>query len=261
MKKKTEPRLRRDFFIFTKKIEIQGRVFLYKAVIIVISMKMIKNLFAVLIAAFVVISCQDDSVKETTEALDSDSQLTAVLRAMSVNETSADNVLDGSSCFKVKLPVQVVVNGYQMTINSESDYADVQALLDANNEYEDTIVFTFPIKLETPGYTEIIVKNQARFDALKTECQEVTFNYISDRCTKLVFPVTVYDYNSGFQMQGTNVVNNNKDLYTAIKSFGPNEYFSIGYPVSLKLSEGTVITVNNNNELLAAINSSIVNCQ
>jgi len=222
---------------------------------------MIKNLFRILIAAFIAIGCQDDSVEETSEALKNDSQLTAVLQAMSVNETVSDNVLDGSSCFKVQLPVQVTVNGYHTTINSESDYADVQALLDSDNGHDDSLIFEFPITLETPDYTEITVKNEARLDALKAGCQEIVFNYISDRCAKIVFPVTIYDYNSGFQMQGTNVVNNNRDLYTAIKNLEANEYYSIGYPVSIRLSEGTVRTVNNNNELLSAINSSVVNCQ
>jgi hypothetical protein len=172
-------------------------------------MKMTKKLFALLIVACAAICCQDDVDSETTEALNSGSDLTAMLKSMAVNETSADNVLDSTSCFKVRLPVNIVVNGVSMTVISEDDYASVEAVLNASETDEDTVSLVFPIKVEGPDYTETSVRNRQQFDNLKATCEQAAANYISDNCTAILFPFTIYSYDSGFQLQGNNVINNN----------------------------------------------------
>lgn len=222
-------------------------------------MKMIKSLFAVLVFAFVAVSCQNESVIENTEALNSDSQLTTILKSMSVNDTEADNVIDSTSCFKVKLPVETVVNGMQITVATAMDYVDVAAIFNGSPNDVDTVSLVFPLTVESRDYLEIMVNSQQEFDEMVNNCASI--DYTGSDCVSLAFPVTIYSYNSGFQMQDTYVLHNNKELYTVLQNLGPNGYYSIGYPVSLNVNGGAGITVNNNNELLGAINSALEGCE
>jgi len=222
---------------------------------------MIKSLFAVLVFALVAVSCQNDAVSENTEALNSDSQLTAVLKSMSVNDTKADDVIDSTSCFKVKLPVEAVVNGMQMTIANETDYDDVAAILNGSNQDEDTVSLVFPIVVESSDYQLITVSSRQEFDALKNDCTATVTEYIGDDCVSLMFPVTMYNYNSGFQIQNTYVLQSNRELHTVLQNLGPNGYYSVGYPVSLNVIAGAGVTVNTNNELSGAINNALAGCE
>ncbi|MHA3788121.1 LamG domain-containing protein [Flavobacterium hauense] len=221
---------------------------------------MIKNLFAVLMFAFLAISCQNESFDEKTEALDSSSSLTAVLKSMSVNDTAEDNVIDSTSCFKVKLPVEVIANKNRITIVTASQYEDVAAIFNQSQDDEDTLSFVFPVTVEDQNYNETVVNNQGEFDAMIASCV-VPADTIGGDCVSLMFPITFYNYNSGFQIQNTNVLNTNKELYTMLQNLGPNEYYSIGYPVSLNVNDGAGVTVNNNVELLAAINNALQGCE
>jgi hypothetical protein len=205
-------------------------------------------------------SCQNESFSENTEALSRGSQLTNVLRSMSVNDTESDNVIDSTGCFKVKLPATVTVNGQQVVVAEVSQYDDIAAILNESQEDQDIISFVFPITVQNRDYDETVVNNQDEFDVMINSC-DTTVESIGDDCVSLVFPVTVYTYNSGFQMQSTYVVNNNKELHVTLLNLGANEYYSIGYPVSLKVNDGAGITVNNNNEMLEAINDALQGCE
>lgn len=221
---------------------------------------MIKRLWAVLVFALLAVSCQNDSVSENTEALSSDSALTAVLKSMAVNNTVGDDIIDSTSCYKVVLPVYVIVNGYVKDVNSEADFQYVADILGQSDDDVDTVSMMFPITVQTGDYQEISVNSQEAFDALRVSCT-LSEGYIGDACISFVFPLTVYSYNSGFQMQDTFKLNNNKELYTMLQLLGPNEYYSVDYPASLNVKDGAGITVNSNSELLEAVNNALAGCQ
>ncbi len=221
---------------------------------------MIKRLLAVFVFAFMAFSCQSDSVSEDTEALSSNSPLTAVLKSMAVNNTAGDDIIDSTSCYRVILPVYVIVNGYVKDVNSEADFKYVADVVGQSDTDVDTVSMMFPITVQTSDYQEIIVNSQEAFDALRVSCT-VSEGAIGDDCVSFVFPLTVYSYNSGFQMQDTYKLNNNKELYTMLQFLGPDEYYSVNYPVSLSVKDGAGITVNSNNELLEAVNNALAGCQ
>ena len=221
---------------------------------------MIKRLWAVLVFALLAVSCQNDSVSENTEALSSDSALTAVLKSMAVNNTVGDDIIDNTSCYRVVLPVYVIVNGYVKDVNSEADFQYVADVL-AQSPYDvDTISMMFPITVQNIDYQDIVVNSQEAFDALRVSCT-VSEGYIGDDCVSFVFPLTVYTYNSGFQMQDTFQLRNNNELYTMLQLLGPNELYSVNYPVSLNVKDGAGVTANSNSELLDAINNALTGCQ
>lgn len=221
---------------------------------------MIKRFFAVLICVFAAVSCQNESVSENTEALTRSSNLTDVLKSISANDTAEDNVIDSTSCYKIKLPVQIMVNGQQMRIVSPSQYEAVAAILNESEEDDDRVTLFFPITIADQDYNEVTVENQELFDAIRETCTDPV-PAIGDDCVSLVFPLNFYRYNSGFQIQNTYVLNSNKDLHVMLMTLGPNEYYSIGYPISLNVKDGAGITVFSNEELLSAINFALQGCE
>ena len=221
---------------------------------------MVKRLLGFCVLALVVISCQHDTMDEDTEALDRNSALTAMLRSMSVNETTVDDIIDSTSCYKVKLPAYAIVNSFVMNIDTEADLADVQAAFDQSATDEDTVELLFPVTMISQDYREVKVNSQEELDALKATCGQVE-DYIGDNCVSMVFPVTMYSYNSGFQKQETFVLNDNKEMYTMLKDLGQNQYYSVGYPVSLKVSGGAGVTVRDNNALMNSVGNAIQGCE
>lgn len=221
---------------------------------------MIKNLLAVVVFAFVAMSCQEDTVTENTVALTASSPLTGMLKSMTANDTAIDNVLDGTSCFKVQLPVEVNVNGRAMLVSTAADYQKVKAILDENDDDEDTIDFGYPITLERPDYSTFSVAGENQFKAVTAECSNIA-DYIGTDCVSIVYPITAYTYNSGFQMQSSYSVENNAGLYTILQNMAENEYYAIKYPVLLTVKDGPGITVTNNDQFFSAVTSALEGCK
>lgn len=221
---------------------------------------MIKNLLAVVVSAFLAISCQEDSVTEKTVALTASSQLTGMLKSMTVNETAIDNVLDNTSCFKVQLPVEVTVNGHALLINSASDYILVKAILDESEDGEDSVEFGYPITLERPDYSTFRVSDKNQLNAVVAQCSGAA-DYIGTGCVGIVYPITAYTYNSGFQMQNSFNVENNAGLYSMLQNIAGNEYYAIKYPLLLRVKDGPGITVSNNDQFFSAVNNALQGCQ
>lgn len=221
---------------------------------------MIKRMLTVLVILIMVVSCQEDSISENTEALSSRSQLTGMLLSMSVLETAVDNVIDRVDCFNIKLPTQVIANKKLVVIADEADYKVVQAIFDQSDTDNDVLEFIFPVTVIYRDYTEKTINNQQEYDELANLCTDVV-DYIGSKCVSLVFPITIYGYNVSFQKQNTYTINNNAELYAVLQNFGINEYYSINYPVSLNVVDGAGITVNNNNQLIEAVNKAVQGCE
>lgn len=221
---------------------------------------MIKNVLAVVLSAFLAISCQEDTVTEKTVALTASSQLTGMLKSMTVNETAIDNVLDNTSCFKVQLPVEVTVNGHQILVNTNADYLRIRAILDESENNENVIAFGYPIILERPDYTTFSVANASEFTTAVANCSGVE-DYIGTGCVSITYPITAYTYNSGFQMQNSFSVINNAALYSILQNMAGNEYYAIKYPLLLTVKDGPGITVNNNDQFFSAVNNALQGCQ
>lgn len=221
---------------------------------------MIKNLLAVVTFTFLAISCQEDTVTEKTVALTASSQLTGMLKSMTVNETAIDNVLDNTSCFKIQLPVEVTVNGHAMLVRTIADYDTVKAILNESITNEDAIEFGYPITLERPDYSTFNVSDKNQFDAIVGQCSGAA-DYIGTECVSIVYPLTAYTYNSGFQMQNSFNVEDNASLYTILQNMAGNEYYALKYPLLLTVKDGPGITVTTNDQFFNAVNGALLGCQ
>ena len=224
--------------------------------------RIIKLIFVLLvvITSGMMYSCQDDAESITiTDALNQQSELTRLLTSISANGNVTASVIDSTDCFRVKLPVEVLANGQQITVADTTAYAGVEAVFNQSSEDYDHLSFIFPITIIYIDGTQQEVTSQAQYSNHVRACN-ASSQFINSTCVSLTYPLTVYGYNSSLQMENTYMVNSNIQLYPILLNLGVNEYYSVSYPVTLNIA-GQSLVVNNNTQLQLAINAAVANCR
>jgi hypothetical protein len=216
-----------------------------------------------IITSGLLISCQNEDLDINTgsnsQTLSKSSNLTGFLSRISMENTVDDNVLDSTSCFKIKLPAEVLINEeFSFQVNSEDDYETVAGLLQQPIG-NGTIDLVFPITVIFPDYSEQIVTSQAQFDQL-SNCEETNPGQAPIGCISLQYPITIFGYNSNFQLAQTYVVDSDIEFFLFLLNLEINEYYAISYPISVTNSNGQTVTINNNSELEALILQTISIC-
>ncbi|MFT3795528.1 hypothetical protein [Flavobacterium sp.] len=114
----------------------------------------LRKVFGLLsVVVILMVSCQGDenSSYVNPEALGKSSQLTTLLQRVAQARAVDDNVLDSASCFKIKLPINLAVNGQFLSVQDESDYLDVANIFNASNADEDYLEFNYPLVINHNG--------------------------------------------------------------------------------------------------------------
>ncbi|RZK02466.1 MAG: hypothetical protein EOO43_23385, partial [Flavobacterium sp.] len=194
-------------------------------------------------------SCQHEEneiVNPDKETLSKSAPLTKLLSRVAMENTTYDNVIDSTDCFKVKLPVNVVVNNQPMQVNSEADFSSVEAVFNDSQWDVDHVSFVFPITVIYPDYSEVIIASQQEFDNLSAACVSIPVEEQPIDCVTIVYPITIHAYNSALQLADTYEINTNAELFLFLENLSPNEYYSIQYPFSVINSQGNLITITGN---------------
>ena len=189
------------------------------------------------------------------QAITLNSILTGMLLSASQNNGYKDNIIDGSSCISVNLPVTVIANKEEVVIQTEEDYALVQAIFDEFSNDIDFVEFEFPITVVFEQYNEIQVDNETVFNGIVKACQ----NTIEDTytCVDFVYPISCYTYNTSSEQTGLVVLNDSPEWFAYLNYLQNNILIAIDYPMGV-IVDGQVVTVNNNDDLLAVMTD--VNC-
>lgn len=217
-----------------------------------------------LLCVFGLTSCQEDEAPQTTidpETLTANSPLTGLLERVAMLDTASDNIIDSTSCFQIDLPFQVHVNGQLVTVNSEADYDTVASFFGGTVTGYDTIEYVFPITIIYPDYSETVVSNQQQYDALLADCEasgDPIVNPIG--CISLLYPITIFGYDSNFQLANTYTIDNDTELFGLLFNLSLVQYYAIDYPISVTKADGEVVVVNNNIELLGVIQTASNDC-
>lgn len=214
---------------------------------------------------FTFTACQDEVIEETPpnqdEIIQPDSNLANLMRSTSANDGHVDNLLDGSDCFTVNLPVTIEANGITLTIETLNDLSLLEAIFDANNNDNDEVDFLFPITIILNNYTEINIESVEELESFIETC-------IADEdiieCANFVYPISFSIYNTSFQIIETVIVDNDYELYIFLEGLddGNNGVVlaSLNFPVSLQYTNGSTLEVNTNQGLEEAINAASENC-
>ncbi|MCG2419291.1 hypothetical protein K8089_09675 [Aequorivita sp. F47161] len=205
-------------------------------------------------------SCQkeeEEHIDETEEeTITATSPLTTLLLRTSQNPGAYDDIIDQNSCASIILPVTVVANGQQVTVNTPEDINIIKDIFNLFPNDTDTLEIMFPISLELFDYTQVTINNQAELDALAATC-DVADAEIG--CLDFIFPVSFFTYNLDQQQTGTVTVTDNWELFMFLKNLATDDIVSLDYPVSVLLEDGSTVAVDSNQELQTLILECVAN--
>jgi hypothetical protein len=209
-------------------------------------------------ALLMLMSCQEEVIDITepaeAETLVANSQLTSFMASASIMDGSADNIIDNASCLSVDLPVTVIVNGVELTIDSKEDFKVIEALFDEFEDDNDYLEIIFPITIILSDYTELTINNRDELKSLIDECRGENEPDDDIECIDFQYPISFSVYNTAFQVIDVVTIESDRQLYRFIKRVKEGEVFaSINFPVTMILYDDSTVTVNNNQELQSTI--------
>ncbi|GAA4236116.1 hypothetical protein GCM10022291_19740 [Postechiella marina] len=216
--------------------------------------------------AFIIFySCQEEKIEITepveSESLAPDAMLTTLISSTSKKDGSKDNIIDQASCLSVELPVTVIIKDIDIIINSEEDFKLIESIYDEFEDDEDTLDIIFPITIILSNHEEVVISNSQALDDLVAGCHDENEEDDDIECIDFQYPISFAIYNPDFQVINTITIENDRALYRFIKRVRNEEVFaSLNFPVTMKLADGSLVEVNNNNALENVINEAKDNC-
>jgi len=202
------------------------------------------------------ISCQDEFeeiiLTEETTAISASSSTATLMRNTATRDGSFDNIVDGASCFDIKFPYTVAVNGLELNINTLEDLQLIEEIFDAIDDDENLLEIIFPITITRADFTEVTLNGLADLRELAKECKEGGDDEDIE-CIDFVYPITLFTFDAGLEQTGSLVVDSDKDLRRFFSGLEEGNLVSVDFPISLKLYDGTTIEVNSNEELVRTI--------
>ncbi|MGB5497445.1 MAG: hypothetical protein WBM77_00790 [Maribacter sp.] len=215
---------------------------------------------SLLIIGLTFTSCQDEFEKlpedeAQQEAIAANSTTAKLIENTSSNDGSFDNIVDESSCFNIKFPYAVEVNGVELTISSHEDLDAIEEVFDALEEDEDILDIIFPITISLADYAEITINGIEDLRALAQDCKEGGDDDDIE-CIDFVYPITLYTFDLNNEETGNVSVKSDKDLRLFFAGLDENDLISLDFPVTLKLYDGSTMVVDSNAELANAIENA-----
>ncbi|HEX9150712.1 MAG TPA: hypothetical protein VF842_01445 [Flavobacterium sp.] len=206
-------------------------------------------------------SCQseiEDVQGENPNTNSANSTTTSNLKRTSMYDGSFDDFLDGASCSSILLPVTAKVNGVQVSILTQADYQQVISILGQFNNDQDAVVLQFPLRVRLSNYTEATVSNQTEYNAILNACTSAEASgQDAISSVNITFPITILTYNLSLQQTGNIVITSEQQLYTYMSNVSSTELFSVKYPISVAINDGTKTTLSSDAELQATITASL----
>ncbi|GFD78465.1 hypothetical protein KUL118_13270 [Tenacibaculum sp. KUL118] len=223
-----------------------------------IKMKTIKLITILALATLTIFtSCQseeNEQVGTNPNANTPTSETAKKYKRTGMNDGSEDDFLDGNSCAELLFPITATINGKEVTIINELDYSLVLEIMDEFNDDDDTVVFNFPITVKLNNYTEVTITSQTELEELNRKCDEAS-DEMEDAisCAKIEYPISMLTYDVNLEQTGTVVIESEKQLYNFVDSLDSSELFSVKYPITITLNNGSSVKVNSDSEFEDAI--------
>lgn len=204
-------------------------------------------------------SCQDEfeeiNTGEDQAAITASSSTAVLIQNTATKDGSFDNIVDGTSCYDIKFPYTVEVNGLELTINSREDLKLIEEIFDSVDDDEDFLEILFPVTITSGDFTEITINGLEDLRVLAEECKEGGEDDDIE-CIDFVYPMTLYTFDINLEQTGEVFVESDMDLRLFFKGLEDNELVSFDFPITLELYDGSKIEVNSNEELAMNIRNA-----
>jgi hypothetical protein len=217
-----------------------------------------------LISAILLTSCRKEETEyiqaPEDEILVANSTIASLMKNTSTNDGSKDNILDYANCFDIKLPVQVSANGTEITINTSDDYKIVEYIFDESDYDYDTLNIIYPITIILDDFSEVTINNVSELNSYSNNCNGE--NEVDDdiECLDFQYPITISVFNTNNELTNILSVQSDKDLYGFINNMNSKDFATINFPISVTLSDGSQIIINDLIELNNVIDTHKNDC-
>lgn len=211
---------------------------------------------SLLMTALSFTSCQSEfeeiSTGDEPQAIMANSSTAQLVERTATRDGSFDNIVDGASCFDIKFPYTVEVNGLELTISSREDLELIEEIFDEIDDDENLLEILFPIVITVGDFTEITINGIADLRELAESCTEGGGDDDIE-CIDFVYPMTLFTFDINLEQTGSVVVESDKDLRIFFGGLDDDDLVSFDFPITLELYDGTKIEVTSNEELARAI--------
>lgn len=208
-------------------------------------------------------SCSNDEALEAQlepeQTLTADSSIVEMMKRISSNDGSYDNIVDGASCVDIQFPYTVTANGSEITIATMEDLQKIEDIFDTADGVDHDMEISFPITITTADYTELTINSEEELLGHTEDCVEGGDDRDME-CIDLIYPATVFSFNPSLQQTGNVTVNHDEELRRFLAGLAETDLLSFDFPLAFELFDGVELTVGNNSELSAALERAVAIC-
>ncbi|CAL2102485.1 conserved protein of unknown function [Tenacibaculum sp. 190130A14a] len=227
-------------------------------------MRTLKSTLLLLSTILILFSCRTEELKiidpPVQKALVEDSPVVKLMNRAVLRDGSKDNIIDKASCLSIKLPVTVVVNSKEITIDSEDGYEEIEAIFDLFDDDVDTLEIKYPIEVILSDHTIVTVNSDDELENLTKDCKGENEEDDDIECLDFEYPFTASVFNENNDLILTITLEDDEQLYELLHDLKKYAAVTINFPINVKLSSGTVLTINSLEELEEAISSAVNSC-
>lgn len=191
-------------------------------------------------------SCQEEEQEIIDPTIDNtipqSSQLAGLMRNIVTHDGSFDDIVDGGNCFSINYPYVIMLNSEPLVINKIEDYDQL--------EEADNIQIQFPITITRDDHVSEIIENDAALRNLADTCK------IEDEdieCVDFVYPFRFATFDANNNSISTIEVLHDAQVFGFMDDLNENTVVAITYPIQLLLSNGEVLMIAHNTDLLSGI--------
>jgi len=214
--------------------------------------------------SFVFTSCR----KEESEFIDtpddktliSNSNIAFLMQRTALNDGSKDNIVDKANCFDITFPYTVNANGMQLILNSEDDFTLVECIFDQSDSDTDQLNITYPITVVLADYSEVTIANTTELNSLANTCNGENVTDDDIECIDFEYPIPASIFNPNTETLDVISLQSDSQLYDFIENIDPSDIITIDFPIMVKLSDNSEVSINNFNELEISITNAINFC-
>ena len=224
----------------------------------------LKNLGLLMLFSVLVLSCRTEDMEiikaPTEDVFGINSTIANLLKRTATNDGSYDNIIDGASCFDIKLPFTVIANGIEVVIEDEDDIDIVEDIFDEFSGDTDTLEIIFPITIILDDYSEVVINSQAELNAFAAQCPDENSGDDDIECIDIQYPITASIFNQSNELLDTVVINSDEELFDFLNDIDEDTIVTFDFPITVILWDGTIVVINNFTELQSVIESAIDQC-
>lgn len=197
----------------------------------------------------------DDTIFPEEEALIANSEEANLILRTTLKNGSGDDILDGSSCYTVKLPVTITIEEIKIIVETEEDFERIEDVFEELDDEIDDLEFIYPITLISYDFMENVIQNEDQLEEILENCEDKEDDEID--CIKFTYPFTVSLFNRESELLETITFTDDQEFYLFVKNLTIEDIVTIGFPIIIVDADGDENEITNLKELIKVIKEAL----